>query len=79
MLVFKTIQKGFKHFGANALFEVLRWQTGVSGNDKFKINSNYIAYYARAFESKYPEHKGFFRLRKSKFDVKTGRETLENI
>jgi len=56
------------HFGAKAIFEVLRWKTAVSGNDGFKINNNYTSFYARMFENEFPQHKDFFRKRKSKFD-----------
>ena len=56
------------HFGAKAIFEIIRWNTEISGNDEFKINNNYTALYARLFENEYPQHTGFFRKRKSKFD-----------
>jgi hypothetical protein len=52
-----------KNFSAKAVFERIRWETMVSGNDQFKINNNYTAYYARMFEHNYPKHEGFFRKR----------------
>jgi hypothetical protein len=56
------------HFGVGAVWERMRWETGVNpgafaGGD-FKLNNNYRAFYARAFEKKYPRHAGFFRKRK---------------
>ncbi len=52
------------HYSANAIFEVVRWETAIGGNDQFKMNNNYRAYYVRMFEEKYPQHFGFFRKRK---------------
>jgi hypothetical protein len=66
----KTIARGFKHYSAKGVFELVRWHTGVAGNDQFKINNNYTPFYARLFEKDYPEHAGFFRQRESKFDEK---------
>jgi hypothetical protein len=64
-----TIRKGFLHYGAKGIFELIRWETGISAaGDCFKINNSYTAFYARLFEEEFPEHKDFFRNRKSKFD-----------
>lgn len=68
-LTFQTIAKGFSHYGVSGIFELIRWHTGVSANDKeFKINNNYKPYYARLFEKNHPRHKGFFRKRNSSVD-----------
>lgn len=68
-IALETIKKGFKNFGAKGVFEIIRWQTGVSANgDVFKLCNNYTPFYARLFEQKHPEHAGFFRKKKSKFD-----------
>lgn len=52
------------HFSARAIFHRMRWQTMITGNDEFKINNNYSAFYARMFENDYPDLKGFFETRK---------------
>ncbi len=65
---FQAIQKGFKHYTANGIFEIIRWHTGIIGNDQYKVNHKYRAFYARLFAKEYPEHKEFFRTRKSKYD-----------
>lgn len=57
-----------QHFGSKAIFEVIRWNSAVSGNDGFKVNNNYTSFYARLFELEYPRYEGFFIKRKSKFD-----------
>lgn len=65
----RTINRGFKHYSAKGIFELMRWHTGVSADrDCFKINNNYTSFYARLFEENHPQHKGFFRKRTSKFD-----------
>lgn len=70
MLTLRTIKKGFKHYGSKGIFEILRWRTGIQagGDDPFKINNNFAPLYSRLFEEKHPEHIGFFRKKKSKFD-----------
>ena len=55
-------------FGAQAIFETLRWESLVGGDEEFKINNSYTAYYVRLFEHKHPEHKGFFVKRRLKDD-----------
>ncbi len=64
----EAIRAGRKHIGAKMIAERLRYESMVTGKDKFKINNNYPAYYARMFERDYPMHKGLFEFRKSKAD-----------
>lgn len=65
---FQALDKGFQHYSGQGIFEILRWETGVKGNDEYKINNNFMPLYTRLFEKKHPQHKDFFRKRKSKFD-----------
>ena len=65
----ETIRRGFKHYSAKGIYELIRWHTGVSSNDIFKVSNNYTPFYARLFEKDYPQFKGYFRKRKSKFDT----------
>ena len=58
--------KGFKTYSANGIFEIMRWETRVTGNDEFKVNNNYRPDYARKMMSEYPAFKGFFRIREIK-------------
>lgn len=67
-IALKAINKGYKNYSVNGIAEILRWETKVAGNDEFKINNNYRAFYARLFAKDFPQHKDFFRTRKSKFD-----------
>lgn len=60
---------GHKQYGIKSLFEVVRWHTALNtGNDDFKINNNYGAFFARLLMHYEPELKGFFRLRSSVAD-----------
>jgi len=64
---FRAIRKGFNHYGAKTIFEAIRYHSDIVTKDKdFKLNNDYTAYYARKFEREYPEHRGFFRMRKVK-------------
>ncbi len=64
------IEKGFEHYSSDAIVHRIRWETDASVDDGFgfKINDHFTAYYARKFHDDYPEHKGFFRTRHSRFD-----------
>lgn len=63
---FQMINRGFKNYSVNAIFERIRWEkdAGGDGENQFKIGNNYRAFYARRFMKKYPLHDGFFRTRK---------------
>lgn len=64
-----TIRRGFKHYSAKGVMELIRWHSGATAKgDCFKVNNSYTSYYARLFEKEYPQHRGFFRKRNSKFD-----------
>jgi len=68
----QTIQKGFKRYSAKGIFEIVRWHSGVRAEDPegFKINNNFVPFYARMFMREYPQHEEFFETRKSKWDRK---------
>ena len=44
---------------ANRIYERMRWESDISGNDLFKLNNNYKAYYARLFMYKHPNIQKF--------------------
>lgn len=61
---FRTKAKGFKHYSAKAIFELVRWHEGIPyGANGFKLNNIYTADYARKLMNEYPEFQGFFRTR----------------
>jgi len=63
---FQMIDRGFKNYSAKAVFERIRWEkdAGGDGITQFKVGNNHPAFYARRFMRAFPEHDGFFRLRK---------------
>ena len=66
---FEMIDRGFKHYSVNGIFERIRWETDqapTNGGKSFKIGNNFRPFYSRAFMRKNPEHDGFFRTRKQK-------------
>ncbi len=69
-LAFQLINRGYNHIGAKQIFEVIRWNTMVSGNDGFKVNNNYAPDYSRKFEKDHPIYEGVFRKRLCKLKEK---------
>lgn len=69
---FSLIRSGRKFYGAKAIFEVIRFQVNIETiGSEFKINNNFISGYVRLFEATYPDRKGFFKKRYSRYDKKT--------
>jgi len=61
------ISKGYKNYSARDIFPIMRWETKTKAEgDRYKINNNYSADYARMFMGEHPEYKGFFELRERK-------------
>lgn len=64
----RMIRKGQEHYGAKAIFEIIRYHSIVRAKGTYKVNNNYTAYYARKFHRVFPMYDGFFETRRS--DVK---------
>lgn len=63
---FEVIERGFQHYSVNGVFERIRWESDwadADGRSTFKLNNNHRPFYARWFMARFPEHRGFFRLR----------------
>jgi hypothetical protein len=65
----QVVDTGREYFGAKAVMERVRWFSVVEANDTFKVNNNWVAFYARKFGLKYPKHADFFRIRDSAADL----------
>jgi len=65
-IALELIRQGCKRYGAQTIFAIIRYQTrlGDDGKTRFKINNDFAPFYARRFLREYPEHAGFFQLRK---------------
>jgi hypothetical protein len=61
---------GRKRYGIAGLFEVVRWQRAIvtTGDESFKLNNNFKAFFARLLMKNEPELRNFFDLRASKAD-----------
>lgn len=64
----RVINAGHIHYSSDAVLHAIRWHMDVvtKSEDGFKINNNYSAHYARKFHDCYPQHDGFFRLRRTR-------------
>jgi hypothetical protein len=57
------ISRNYKRIGAKQIFEYIRFQTMISGNDGYKLNNSYTSDYARLFKEEYPHWAGYFQTR----------------
>mgnify|MGYP003147918018 CR=1 FL=1 len=64
-IVGDLIANGTTHYGARAIFEVIRYQRHIVAgpDDVFKLNNNYTSYYSRKFRAEFPQYKDFFETR----------------
>ena len=61
----KVISKGYKHYSARTIVEVLRHQSAIAENSTsgWKINNDIIPYLARTFAFYNPHHANLFEYR----------------
>ncbi len=60
------VAKRREYYSAQAICEVIRWETMLVGGTEFKLNNNWVSGLARLWMFKYgKEHPGFFRIRDS--------------
>lgn len=65
MEALKAIKMGKNKISAKLIIEHIRWNTFLTSNDDhFKINNNYVSYYARLFVKKNPMFSDVFNFRK---------------
>lgn len=55
--------KGFKTWSADAIFQIIRWESDVTKFEEYKVNNNYRKYYAKKLVTTFPEFEGFFKFR----------------
>jgi hypothetical protein len=62
---FEAKNSGMTNIGISLLVERIRWEIQVvtKSSDKYKINNNHRAFYARKLMATYPELTGLFRTR----------------
>ncbi len=60
----EVIDRGYESYSADAIMHRVRWEANIVTDDpRFKINNNYVAFYARLFMAEFPHHKDFFETR----------------
>ena len=61
----EKVKAGYKHYSAMGVWQRMRWElsVGADGESEFKINNNYVPFYARLFHRAFPQYAGFFRTR----------------
>ena len=62
-VAFSLINRGYKRLSSKFIFEIVRYNTNIYGNDGYKINNIYTADYARQFERDFPAYTGYFSKR----------------
>ncbi|WP_213956311.1 hypothetical protein [Variovorax sp. dw_954] len=63
----KVARKGFQHYSARTIVEVLRHNSALQEADgPWKLNNNNTPYLARLFALDYPMHAGLFEFREAK-------------
>jgi hypothetical protein len=57
---------GYEHYSVDSIFERIRWHVDIETrtDEPVKLNNDYRAYYARLHAVAFPEHNGFFRVRR---------------
>jgi hypothetical protein len=63
---FELISRGYRHGGAKAIWERIRWESpvGADGRAAWKLPNSYCTHYSRKFMRMHIKHKGFFRTRR---------------
>ena len=62
---FEAVNRKRKKISHWLIINRIRWETSIvtSGED-FKISNDYIAFYARLWKAKHPEHKDLFNTKR---------------
>lgn len=71
-LALDTKSRGFKHYSAAGIRELVRWHTAIKGDGVYKIQNTFTPLYARMVMNEVPYMDGFFRTRMASSDRKTG-------
>ena len=62
---FEAVNKGRKKISHWLIINRIRWEVSiVTTGDEFKISNDYIAFYARLWKARHPEHADLFTTKK---------------
>lgn len=74
-ITFRAIKKGKRKLSATLVVNVIRWERYIETTDQknggFKINNDFVPYYARLFMRDFPQHDGLFVTRVLKSSSKS--------
>jgi hypothetical protein len=59
----ELIDEGIKHYGANAIIEIVRYKLRKAKTNGFKCNNNFAPFYSRIFAFKHKQYANFFEFR----------------
>lgn len=66
-LCLRLYKRGVRHYGARCVMEVVRYESAIhTEGQPWKINNNYVPFYARLLMAQDQRFVGFFELRTSK-------------
>lgn len=61
----EAVKRGRKKISHWLIINRIRWEVYMeTTGDEFKISNDYIAFYARLWRAKYPEHKELFNIKR---------------
>ena len=60
---FEAVNSGRIKFSARTIYERMRWYTEIDSGGTYKVNNNWVPFYARKFMDCYPEHNTLFETR----------------
>ncbi len=63
--------RGISHYSADAIMQVVRFHTDIDGrpDEPFKVNNNYVRFYADLWLEEHPQHSDFFSTRKRPSEI----------
>lgn len=61
----EAVSRGRKHISHWLIINRIRWEVNImTTGEEFKISNDYIAFYARLWRARYPQHKDLFNIKR---------------
>jgi len=61
----EAVARGRKNISHWLIINRIRWEVNVmTTGEEFKISNDYIAFYARLWRARYPQHKNLFTIKR---------------
>lgn len=62
----ELIADDVRRYSADAVMHRVRWETKAGAKGGYRINNNFVAYYARLFRQTHPKHRHLFAVRRQR-------------